>query len=422
MNTWKKVLSLGAVALATVSFAACSGGGSSSKSGDSKTLTVGYWKGSDTENATFDKLVKQFEEDNDVKIEAKVYTDMPTQLPTDLAGGTAPDVFYIDSSFYPYLQGQGVLADLSDVIKADDFYPTLADAFSTDGKIYAAPKDVSTLALYANKDIFAKAGLNIADVPTSYEDFIKWAPEAQAKIDAAYGAGQVYLMNVNADLARNWPYLVAEDQEPIAEDGTVQLTKSPTIAKNLGTVLDLFNTGAVATPQQVGAGDEGAGFGTGKFALALTGNWNYKVFQEQYEGLNYEIIPNMTFLGEKSTMQFTVGWGEYINAKNKDVADKWIQYVSGKDGMKTWTEGVGTLATRPDVAENSTFLADNPMLQVHQDAIEYAIAWQDGTSLSVLQASYGNFMSEPFKKGGTTEELEAALKQVEDDANSKISK
>ncbi|CQR25256.1 multiple sugar-binding ABC transporter sugar-binding protein precursor [Streptococcus varani] len=420
MKTWKKFFATGLLATAVVGLAACAGGGS--KSGSSNdTLTIGYWKGSDTENAALDTLIKKFEEDNGVKVESKVYTDITTQLPTDLAGGTAPDVFYIDSSFYPYLQGEGVLNDISDVVNADDYYSTLATAFSTDGKLYAAPKDVSTLALYANTAIFEKAGIALTDVPTSYEDFIKWAPSAQEKIDAAYGKGQVYLMNLNADLARNWPYLIADDQEPIQKDGSIN-TSNPTIVKNLMTAIDLFNTGAVATPQQVGAGDEGAGFATGKFALALTGNWNYQVFKTQYKDLKFEILPNMTYKGKKVTMQFTVGWGQYKNTKVKDLADKWIQFVGGKDGMASWTEAVGTLATRPDVAENSEFLSANPGLQVHQDAIEYAVAWQDGTNLSTLVGSYGNFISEAFKKGATQADLEKALKQIDEDANSKLNK
>lgn len=420
MKTWKKFFATSALAAAAVSLAACSGGSSSSGASED-TLTIGYWKGSDTENAALEKLITQFEEENGVTVESKVYTDITTQLPTDLAGGTAPDVFYIDSSFYPYLQGEGVLNDISDVVSADDYYSTLSSAFSTDGKLYAAPKDVSTLAIYANTDIFEKAGIALSEIPTSYEEFIKWAPEAQAKIDAAYGEGQVYLMNLNADLARNWPYLVADGQSPFEEDGTVN-TSNPTIVKNLMTAIDLFNTGAVATPQQVGAGDEGAGFGTGKFALALTGNWNYQVFKTQYEDLNFEVLPNMTYQGKEVTMQFTVGWGEYKNTKVKDLADKWIQFVGGQEGMKSWTEAVGTLATRPDVAESSTILSENPALQVHQDAIEYAIAWQSGTNLSTLQSSYGNFISEAFKEGATEKDLVAALKQVDEDANSKLSK
>ncbi|MDR0297725.1 MAG: extracellular solute-binding protein [Streptococcaceae bacterium] len=426
MKNWKKLAIAGVLAgAATLSLSACSQGASGSAGGSSnsetKTLTVGYWKGSDTENATFDKLVKSFEAKYNVTVKPKEYTDITTQLPTDLSGGTAPDAFYIDSSFYPYLQKQGVLNDLSKVIKSSDFYPSVAKAFTTDGKIYAAPKDVSTLALYVNKDIFKKAGIDETSIPKSYEAFIAWAPSAQAKLDAAYGAGKVKLFNVNADLTRNWQFIAADGQNPITSDGKSDLSNT-TIEQNLQTVQAMFNTGAVATPKDMGVGDEGAGFGAGKFAIVLSGNWNYQVFKTQYKSLNFDILPNMTYKGQKQTMAYTVGWGEYAKTKATNLANEWIQYVTGKDGMTTWTNGVGTLATRKDVADSSTFLKANPMLQVHQDGLSYATPWQDGTNLTTVVTSYGNFITNAFKKGATSSDLKSALKQADDDANSKISK
>ena len=405
MKSWKTTVAVSLAALSIAALAACSSTSSESKE-ESKTLTIGYWKGNDTEN---------------VKVESKVYTDITTQLPTDLSGGTAPDVFYVDSSFYPYLQSEGVLNDLTDVVNKTDFYPTLSKAFSTDGKIYAAPKDVSTLAIYVNKQIFSKAGLKVSDIPSSYEELLKWAPIAQEKLDAAYGKGNVHLLNVNADLPRNWTFVIADDQNPISRDGVVNFS-NPKVSDNLQFLVDLYNTGAIMSPQQIGAGDEGAAFATGKFALTLTGNWNYQVFKTQYKDLDFDIIPNFTFKGKKSTMQFTVGWGEYAKTKSKDLSDKWIKYVSGKEGMTIWTEGVGTLATRKDIADSTTALRDNPLLKIHQDQIENAIAWQDGVHLSTVVSSYGNFIPTAFKLGATKEDLSKVLKEIDDDANSKINK
>lgn len=417
MKNWKKVTIFGTAALAALTLAACGQGTSSAE--DGKKLTIGYWKGSDTENATLDKMIKQFEEENDVDVVPKVYTDITTQLPTDLSGGTAPDAFYIDSAFFPYLQEQGVLNDLSDVINQEDFYPTISSAFEADGKPYAAAKDVSTLAIYINKDIFEKAGIDQASIPKSYEELVKWAPEAQAKIDAAYGKGKVYLINQNADLARTWPFQMARGTSPITEEGKSDLANPDSIA-GLKTIVDLFNAGAAATPQQVGAGDEGAGFATGKFAMTLTGNWNYKVYLDEYKDLNFNIIPNLTYQGKPMTMQFTVGWGEYKNTKSKDLADKWIKFVTGKEGMTTWTNGVGTLATRPDVAEGSAFLKENPRLQVHQDSIKFATSWQSGTNLTTVQNAFGNFIPTAFKQGATADDLKAAMEKADKEANSKI--
>ena len=68
------------------------------------------------------------------------------------------------------------------------------------------------------------------------------------------------------------------------------------------------------------------------------------------------------------------------------------------------------------------FSIANPLLQVHQDSIKFATPWQDGTNLTTLVSSYGNFIPNVFKKGATAADLKAAMKQADQDANSKISK
>ncbi|MDR0299910.1 MAG: extracellular solute-binding protein, partial [Streptococcaceae bacterium] len=99
MKSWKKIAVVSTAFIAAAALTACSGSSSSSK-----TITIGLWKGSDAESAAFKKLVTQFEKDNNATVKTKIYSDYTTQLTTDLSGGTVPDVFYVDSSFYPYLQ------------------------------------------------------------------------------------------------------------------------------------------------------------------------------------------------------------------------------------------------------------------------------------------------------------------------------
>jgi multiple sugar transport system substrate-binding protein len=313
------------------------------------------------------------------------------------------------------------LADLSSVVKSSDFISNVAKQFTTDGKLYAAPKVVSTLAIYVNKGIFEKAGIDETSIPKSWEDFITWAPTAQAKLDAAYGAGKVKLINVNADLNRNWQFIEADGKNPITSAGKSNFSDA-TILKNLGTVQQLFNTGAVATPKDMGQGDEGAGFGNGVFAMALTGNWNVVQLNTNFSSVKYDVIPNLTYKDVKQTMMYTVGWGESKSTKNASLASKWISYVTSKSGMATLTEGVGTLPSREDVASASSFFKSNPALQVHQAELSYATPWQDGTNLSTIATSYNNFIVNAFKKGATDSDLKTALKSTDDDANSKISK
>ncbi|WP_263849579.1 extracellular solute-binding protein [Lacticaseibacillus camelliae] len=189
MKLFTKRTVLGAAtALASLSLVAC--GSSQSTAGDSTTdfkgqeLKIGIWLGSDAEKAGMKDMVDGFEKETGAKVTEKVYTDFNTQIQADLSGHRAPDVWYMDSSMYPFFQSQGVLEPLDkEDLLADKFYPTLTKAYTTDGKLYGVPKDTSTLGLYVNKEMLTKTNTAIEDVPKSYEDMIDWLPGFQAKLD-----------------------------------------------------------------------------------------------------------------------------------------------------------------------------------------------------------------------------------------------
>src|SRR5262245_37270883 len=96
--------------------------------------------------------------------------DIGQQLGQAFAGGTPPDVFYVDASRFPDYASVGALEPYADKISnPTDFYESLRTTFTYDGKFYCAPKDFSTLALVINQDLWSKAGLTDADVPTTWD-------------------------------------------------------------------------------------------------------------------------------------------------------------------------------------------------------------------------------------------------------------
>src|SRR5258705_7318823 len=74
--------------------------------------------------------------------------DIGQQLGQAFAGGTPPDVFYVDASRFADYASVGALEPYADKVKGgvEDFYPALRQAFTRDGKLYCVPKDFSTLA------------------------------------------------------------------------------------------------------------------------------------------------------------------------------------------------------------------------------------------------------------------------------------
>ncbi|WP_317913899.1 ABC transporter substrate-binding protein [Carnobacterium maltaromaticum] len=416
MHKWTKKVGLSLMIGAGFFLVAACGNSSEKSDAKGETLKVGVWGGNPSEEKSLDTLIANFEKETGAKVEKKVYTDYNTQIQADLVGKTAPDVFYVDASMYPFFAEQGALMELDkDKIEADKFYDKLNDAFSTDGKQYAVPKDLSTLALYLNTDIFEKAGVSLDEIPASFEEYVQWLPQFQAKIDAAYGEGKVFAMSYNPELTRNMHIAQRNSTRVIAKDGLAELSNQKVLT-NLSILPELVKTNAFVTPQDVGTGWNGEAFGAGKIAIMDEGNWVYQTLQDDYADINFEVKPMPTYKQEKGSMMFSVGWAKYAGTKQSDLADKWIHYTTGKDGMQLWVEGTGTLPSRQDVAEAAK-ITDNPALNVHLDAWEYATVWQDGVTLTTVDSAYKNFI--PKALDGSTS-LEEAMKKADEQANTDI--
>lgn len=423
MKAWKKVIGVGITAAVLGLLAACGNGGDTAGDSNGKTdfngdtLTIGVWGGNEAEEKSLDDMIDAFEAETGAKVEKKVYTDYNTQIQADMAGKTAPDVFYVDAYMFPWFSENGTLADLDGKnFESDKFYESLTEAFTTeDGKLQAIPKDMSTLAIYLNTEIFDKAGVSVDDIPESYEEYVKWLPEFQEKIDAAYGKGKVFAMSYNQDMARNYHLAIRDGANPIAEDGTANL-EDDAVVNNLSLLKELVDTKAAVTPKDIGTGWNGEAFGAGKIAIMDEGNWVYETLNTEFEDVPFTVRKMPTYKGTEGSMMFSVGWAKYAATKNTDLADKWIQHATGIEGMKAWVEGTGTLPSREDVAEAAK-ITENTDLTVHLEAWDYATIWQNGTTLDTINKAYQNFLPNALDGSKT---LKEAMKEADEQANADI--
>jgi len=107
MTGWKKVVGTGLLFSVAALLAACGGNEDTSSSTDQTdftgdSLTIGVWGGNEAEEKSLDEMIQSFEEATGATVEKKVYTDYNTQIQADMAGRTAPDVFYVDAYMFPW--------------------------------------------------------------------------------------------------------------------------------------------------------------------------------------------------------------------------------------------------------------------------------------------------------------------------------
>ncbi|MFC5402549.1 ABC transporter substrate-binding protein [Cohnella soli] len=97
-------------------------------------------------------------------------------LKAQLAAKSAPDIFFHQNSLVPFARA-GYLADLSDQPWANDILPSTWVENKYDGKVLAAPVDVSGWGVFYNKKIFDNLGLSI---PTTYQEFLDLCEKIKA--------------------------------------------------------------------------------------------------------------------------------------------------------------------------------------------------------------------------------------------------
>jgi len=111
-----------------------------------------------------------------------------------LAGGTGPDVIYVNMrEMNGYIQ-QGFLYPFDEFLAHDPtaldrVYPGLKTALAVDGHYYAFPWMQDNMALYYRKDLFRAAGLDPERPPTNWNEFYQYAQKLTDPDRGQYGFG-----------------------------------------------------------------------------------------------------------------------------------------------------------------------------------------------------------------------------------------
>ncbi len=371
----KKFSSLLLIMLMLVTFTGCGSNNASQVTSEDisgTTVTIGVWKGNNGEEKALDELITGFEEKTGATVEKKEYTDISQQLTTELIGGTAPDVFYVDALLAQSLIEDEGLLQLNDYLTQediDDFYPSILTPFMSGDEIYALPKDYSTLGVYYNEDLLKEAGYTADDIPTDLESFPAFITELQSNLPE----GKTAFLNT-VDLSRMFTWLQTQDQSILTEDGKVDF-ENETIVENAQIILDLYNTEGSKEAIDIGYDWGGDAFGAGDAAMIIEGPWLLPTLDVDYPDTNFGVKPMPTYNGEQNTPAYTVGWGVNANAQNLSGGVQFALYATSQEGMSTWASNAKVLPTRVSVTE-SLGITDNEIANTFASQAENATVWQ----------------------------------------------
>jgi multiple sugar transport system substrate-binding protein len=322
---------------------------------DGPAITLSYWNGfTGGDGPSMDALVKRFNKENKkitIKQNTMQWADFEQRLPAAAQAGKGPDVGVMHLSSVASHAARKVIVPLDDLAKAlklqeSDFVSAVWKGGIYQGKRYGIPLDVHCLAMYWNKDHFAKA--KISSPPTDKASF-----EAAIKKLQAAGFKQPFWM------PNQWPahlmfmsVLWQNGGEPIAADGSKATFDSDAGIKAVSWQRDVVTKGY--SPANVDIDAQYLAFKNGKNSITWDGIW--QINDLKAAGFNFGIAPIPT-IGNTPAV-----WGDshqfFMTAqaaqdKNRANAVKtFIKWVS--EQSSAWS-GAGMVPARNSVRSQAAF-------------------------------------------------------------------
>ncbi|HMM27151.1 MAG TPA: sugar ABC transporter substrate-binding protein [Aggregatilineaceae bacterium] len=328
-------------------------------------IRVTNWAGVD-EAAEFQQIVDEVNANNtefQVVYEPKP-DDYYTQLQTQIAGGTAPDLFWLDQNHMEWAY-DGVLLDISeylanderDVASPEDYFPGVWQTVAINDGIYGLPWIAQPVVLYYNKDIFDEMSMEYPTAEWTWDDF-KAAAEALTN-EEHYG----FVLN-------GWPpihmFIWSFGGEVISEDLQTSPIDSPEAIAGAQFYADMiFNPACCPSEETIAEEGFGEMFKAGRVAMFMGGAADDL---DRVEGLNVGVSPvPQDVNGGNTTFAWTAA--TVINAKTENPDLAYEALVQLTEGIHSWK----IVSPRVSQANVEHLVASEPRKEANAEAILEAV-------------------------------------------------
>ncbi|MEB4605635.1 extracellular solute-binding protein [Enterococcus sp. E4-185] len=346
-----KKLGLGLVSLGILGGLAACGNGNSSAEGEAeegKTLTVSVDSGY---KDYINEIKDTFEKENDVKIKL-VEKDMFDQLESlalDGPAGKGPDVMMAAYDRIGALGQQGHLAEAK--LGNESAYDETDKAQVTyDGKIYGEPAVIETLVLYYNKDLVDTA-------PATFKDLENLSKDSRFAFESEAGKNTGFLAKWT-DFYYSYGLIAGYGGYVFGDDGTdpsdIGLNNAGAV-EGISYATDWFQNVWPKGMQDIkSAGDFASQqFMSNKTAAIIDGPWQAQTYKEN--NINYGVAKIPTLNNGQPYQPFGGGKGWVVSnyAKNKDLSQKWLDYVTNQENQEKFFEMVNEIPANQQARETA---------------------------------------------------------------------
>ncbi len=372
-RTWPALAAATALVLA-----GCSQGSGPPSAGEGPVATTScassgeleMWERSGGNKQMVDMLVEAWNTKNPtckINLTYIPHTEMVGKIAQGIASGEVPDLMGMDLIYAPQFEKAQQLVDITDRIKS---WPELATASkghmtvaTYEERLFGVPLYADVSALFYNKDLFTRAGLDPNKPPTSLAELRSYADQITAlgeDIKGYYLPGNCAGCNIFTVGPLMWASgakieSAAAGDEPLVGDGVKQV---------LQFTRDMVKAGNVHEGDRTENGETfHLQFGSGKVGMMGTGNFNITLARQQNPTMNFGIglLPGAT---PGSSASF-IGGDLVVIPKGSTRVDDSVNFMkfllSDEVQVEVYAKALN-LTTRSDMTDNKYFQAE-PLVQ-----------------------------------------------------------
>ena len=377
-----------------------------------KTLTVAIWDNG--QKAGLQEIMDEFTKETGIKTELQVveWSSYWTLLEAGASGGDMPDVFWMHSNEAVRYMSNDILLDLtdkvadSDKLEMDKFPEDIKEMYQWDGKTYAVPKDIDTIAMWYNKDMFDEAGIDYPDGSWTWDEFYDIAEKLTKEDGSQYG----FAANPSNE-QDTWMNIIYSMGGCVLTDDNKSGFDDPNTIKAMEFV-DKCVKNVMPPASTMSETGTDVLFGSGKVAMISQGPWMVSAFKDNdyiKEHCDVARLPKDAETGESVSLYNGLGWAASANTDMPDEAFQLIEWFGSKDMQKKQADLGVTMAAYEGMSDGWVNSVDCFNLQPYMDAMDN-IVFRPHTNATL---AWWNPMCEELKKPWNDEEsMDDACKNI----------
>lgn len=334
-------------------------------------VAIEFW-GVFDDRTDFDKVIRDFQAQNpNITVGYKQFSfeDYEKEVINALASGVGPDIWMIHHTWLP--KHIDKLLPLPDKISGldqmpmtfrdfqDQFVEVAVEDLTTDGKVYAVPLYVDTLALYYNRDLFNNASITLP--PKNWEEFNNTV-EQLTKLDVSgniiqSGAAIGTSDNINRSADMLMTLMLQSGVRMTDSDNSSATFAKPVNNTAVGEVALRYYTDFANPNVRTYTWNDSQhysvdAFTEGKVAMMFNYSHQADILNQKSARLNYSIT-SMPQISETDIRNYANYWAVAVSKKSlvPNEAWKFVSYLASKEGSSSYLAQTMRPSARRDIID-----------------------------------------------------------------------